>query len=850
MYSQKYRIGIIFFILIACVTVLVNGAEAENTRNLLIQDQSDFKMFATSAKIDRQGQTYIVLHWKKLSDVVGFNLYRKRSGEPSYPPTPLNGNKMISSVTNCDELKAIIPEETKEWKIMEAAFAAAAKKSQEPSILDKNVLLSKDTNILNPAQGIGKIKLDWRDRPDLCNIFQRGLSQAEKAIFDMLAITNLKFSLARGLCYIDDEVLALEEYEYALGAVDSHGNERILAKDIYVRAGTYTLPPSPKNFSVSAGDSMVLCMWDRMESDYAYSVSRSTNISGTYSIVTEEPIVFDIEHDLEGNEIRHPKPGYLDFQRWDDDGNPVTHTVNGIDIEGPKNYAKYFYKVACRDILGRIGTWSSPRSAIPEDTTPPSTPTDFRIDVSPGSTSLRLYWKKVIRDIKGHREQESLQEYIIYRAENLEDLENIESLSSYMVASITADPTDTTNLTISWIDSSSILIQTYGEKDFFYRIGCKDARDNLSVPSATISGRIPDSDPPGPTAVIDSEGHSDHINVFWMPNIEPDLAGYQIYRSICHQGEPYQPEVEIDRKKVKLGCDFILIGQVLLEDAKTMLEADGKIYFEDHSVPEGSPICYSYWIRAFDESRNLYEGDNNCPEEGEYICQKLREEIPPPAPVISGLKAQNNSVLLEWMSPPVQDLRCFHIYRSTSEDSVPNFVACVFLDGSPSSQTKWEGIENLSCADIPAEPDPTSSKCSFVDNNLNPNQVYWYRISALDWLGNESEKNQIRKIPAISTFTYTKDLPVTPVVHPAPQILQPGCDRIIQWSPTFSLTEHKGFLVFRSKSSHGPFRQVSPIVQGNKFTDNSAIEGKTYWYRVQAIDKRGRLSEPSKPVEY
>ena len=32
--------------------------------------------------------------------------------------------------------------------------------------------------------------------------------------------------------------------------------------------------------------------------------------------------------------------------------------------------------------------------------------------------------------------------------------------------------------------------------------------------------------------------------------------------------------------------------------------------------------------------------------------------------------------------------------------------------------------------------------------------------------------------------------------------------------------------------------------------DKSAIRNITYWYRVQIIDKRGRLSKPSQPVNY
>jgi hypothetical protein len=410
---------------------------------------------------------------------------------------------------------------------------------------------------------------------------------------------------------------------------------------------------------------------------------------------------------------------------------------------------------------------------------------------------------------------------------------------------------------LTWTDSAPILVPSYGEKDFYYRLRCKDARGNLSAPSAAISARVPDTTPPGPTNVVDSKGYSDRIDVFWLPNTEPDLAGYQVWRSVCGNGTPYRPggspgdpqEGYYTHGIKPLPCDFVLVGQVLKEEANEMLESTGRIQFSDDSVPEGSPICYSYWVRAFDESRNLYLGQYDCPKAGEYICQKLYEETPPPVPIIAAVKARDNAVELKWISSPVQDLRCFHVYRSLKENDAPLFAACVFIDGTPPSTTKWEGIEDPSCSDIPAEPDPTSIEVSFTDKNLEPKQVYWYRISALDWLGNESNGTDLDRIPAISTFTYSKNQPVLPVVLSpgAPQI---DCGRVVRWNPPFNPANVAGFLVFRSTTAAGNYRQVSPIVKGNEFTDKSAFVGKDYWYRVQSIDKSGKTSKPSVPVKY
>lgn len=246
-------------------------------------------------------------------------------------------------------------------------------------------------------------------------------------------------------------------------------------------------------------------------------------------------------------------------------------------------------------------------------------------------------------------------------------------------------------------------------------------------------------------------------------------------------------------------------------------------------------------------NRNLYPGSNGCPQsKDEYTCQRLRENTPPPVPIISGLKAKNNSVLIEWIASPIQDLRAFHIYRSEKENDPPSRVGCVLSDG-----TLWPGPwtgTKPSCGDIPAEPDPDTVEEEFLDDGVEPNKIYWYRVSALDWLGNESEGEDLTKIPAVSTFTYSIDVPDTPTVLPCEETPTDECGLIVRWKPEYDSNLVDGFVVFRSRAIHGVYRQISPIIRGNEYSDKSAIRKTVYWYRVQAIDRLGKLSKPSNPV--
>ena len=57
-----------------------------------------------------------------------------------------------------------------------------------------------------------------------------------------------------------------------------------------------------------------------------------------------------------------------------------------------------------------------------------------------------------------------------------------------------------------------------------------------------------------------------------------------------------------------------------------------------------------------------------------------------------------------------------------------------------------------------------------------------------------------------------------------------------------------------SSSSGAPeralWRRVSGVAHGNTFDDVNALRGTSYDYRVQSIDYRGRLSDPSAPVTH
>jgi hypothetical protein len=106
--------------------------------------------------------------------------------------------------------------------------------------------------------------------------------------------------------------------------------------------------------------------------------------------------------------------------------------------------------------------------------------------------------------------------------------------------------------------------------------------------------------------------------VEWKPNPEPDVAGYQVWRGVCDNGYVYVPGIshlppkkgeQPPSKESRYHCDMTQVGDIPVGDAIAMFLVHGVIAFDDYSVPANSPLCYAYWIRAYDFAGNLYPGD-------------------------------------------------------------------------------------------------------------------------------------------------------------------------------------------------------------------------------------------------
>lgn len=603
---------------------------------------------------------------------------------------------------------------------------------------------------------------------------------------NFLATRFYRIRVVRGLAFVDSAVVNGRVYSYSLRSAGARG--RPLARDASITAGTPTPVPPPSGFAADAGDRMTFLYWQSQADAAGYRIYRATSGAGPYSLLspgsgtiallTMNPVTMD--------SLKPARPGFLDT------------TV--------ANNQTYYYRLASVNRLDRVGTQGAARSATPRDQTPPQTPSG--LSVLPAGYGLQLTWPKVSKDIAERAEK--VTKYQVFRYRSYEAA-NRDAPGDGVKAGSVAQLPDTL-----WMAGFTDNYPTLKpDSVYWYRLLCEDDAipvHNLSAKSGPVSGSFKDTVPPGPALKLATDPYEDSLILSWAKPKDADLAGFDVYRGICG-GESV---VAYRNFKVWKPYDLFQIANI---------DSPGVNRYVDRSLPSGSPICYRYSVKAYDRNQNY------APMK-ESICSRLRDRTGPLAPVISGLKARDRSILVEWVAPPVQDLYGFVVERAP-DTSGP------WLKVSPA--LKLPDPKKLTCESIPPVSRWQDTTWRLLDTvGVKPETTYWYRVRGVDYLGNEGGNSA-----AIGTFTYSRALPPIPTGLKATG----GGVVTLTWQPSYD-TAYLGFAVFRSRSATSGFHQVSPLIRGNSFDDKGAVSGETYYYRIQYYANDGNRSEPSQPATW
>lgn len=807
---------------------------------------------------------HVALNWAPFAGAVKYNIFRKNDGAATYPATPLNATP-VQVMSNCNTIKSTLitsPDST-EWKIVAKALSGP------------------------PPSGAGLFN------PCSVNTLTAGSEKRKR--LHTLARSSMPIAIVAGLGYRDNTVVNGTSYRYRIVALNA-GNTVIgtVETDLLVTAGIFTSLAPPATVIAEPGDDAVLVRWDSVGAAAGYLVERAPAAVGPYQRVNESHYSSKIYHHVNGDTLIPSSNGFLDFKRYTFLlGKDSTHIVNGVITGGPKNNNNYYYRVKTLDLFMRPGAASAVAGpATPRDSTAPSVPLDLSTTTDDVAGHVTVKWQQVVKDINGHWEYpDSTVRYKLYRFTSTDN--PITTPSTYLGEFPTIGGLKYRDRT----DTDPSLRSAFGNKTWWYRLRAVDQATNISQWSSAVSAIVKDITKPDVVKNLETKGFEEYISVKWNPNSEPDIASYMVYRSLCHLGswidcskqkdtcrtwQTYDPDKYFEKKdgttspndkppstaatgepKAKLPCPcsgpFVFLGEIT-KDSVDRAISKNNFFFDDRTIPAGSPLCYAYWIKAKDSSDNL-SGSFPIPspaEQAQIKCERLRDRTPPENAIISGLYAQAEQIRVEWIGPPTQDTRAYHVYRAdgTNPAAEPASAAYTWVGGMtvelPPAMpvvlaSPYVPPSVATCDKISVQSTPWMSQGFFEDKSIKPKATYWYKVVGIDYDGNETPLN---RAAAISTFSFTRIAPAAPVITSTDVQAEP-CAVVVKWSPGFNASEHTGFIVYRSTSAAGPFIPVvvSPV-KDNSFTDTNVVKGQTYWYTVALLMLNGRLSplSPSKNV--
>ncbi len=191
------------------------------------------------------------------------------------------------------------------------------------------------------------------------------------------------------------------------------------------------------------------------------------------------------------------------------------------------------------------------------------------------------------------------------------------------------------------------------------------------------------------------------------------------------------------------------------------------------------------------------------------------DKVPPAPPKGVVALADTATVRLSWALSPELDVASYRVYRSLSPRDKPEQIS----------------------GDIPAD------EPFFVDRQVRKAQTFFYRVSAVDSSGNESELSN-----AVSARVSDAEPPLPPG---GVQVSASSQGLRVRWQPSPS-QDVAGYHVFRGTDPERLGRATHELLPSNakEFAEGPEylIPGAPLWVSVVAVDKAGNKSL-SKPVQ-
>lgn len=328
-------------------------------------------------------------------------------------------------------------------------------------------------------------------------------------------------------------------------------------------------------------------------------------------------------------------------------------------------------------------------------------------------------------------------------------------------------------------------------RTYQYRATLVAADGHESEPSEPLSATcgVPPIPLLGPLDV-QAKSTEQGVELSWTMNpADSGAFTYSVYRS-----------PDLDGSYLRLN----LAPLTYVSDSAT---ADTKGTFVDTTAQTGR--IYFYAVVSTDYAGN--ESPHDSP-----VSFELADILPPRIPQNVFANPSDLGITVTWDTISGDNVAGYNIYRSTDPDSFFVKLNEVLL---PFDAGYYE-----------------DKSTSLVDR-------YFYRVTAVDRSGNESERS------ARSLSLFENYLPPAPPQGVRAEARSGGV--FLQWDRSDE-ADVRGYYVFRANSYNSELSQISPLIgrDTTEFTDSSAYLSARgqYWYLVQAINYTGVVSSYSEPV--
>jgi fibronectin type 3 domain-containing protein len=225
----------------------------------------------------------------------------------------------------------------------------------------------------------------------------------------------------------------------------------------------------------------------------------------------------------------------------------------------------------------------------------------------------------------------------------------------------------------------------------------------------------------------------------------------------------------------------------------------------DHPADLGDGATYYYRVRAFDDTGHIGRAESETVVASTAPAPARPEDL-------RAYSYQPRKIALTWRPVTDPTVEGYRIYRSPSESG--EYLPAASVEGRYT--TTW------------------------VDQDLAPLRVFYYRVTAVNLAGGEG-------VPTLATRGVTKPEPLPPASLRVDAV---GLGSVrLAWQPNVE-PNIAGYRLLRTREGSDTEEVVAELGSAETSAEDRAVAaGERLVYRAVAFDRDGLVSAPSDPVE-